>query len=103
MMVCRMESRSRDEVRAFATSWKMWSSCVWRAVSAPVACDIKAFLCWLAVSRLWHRVGTRAMNDSNEDGTAKMLNAQQKQSLTKQRLRSGSLLPRLHAKTSIRL
>src|SRR5438034_4060262 len=34
MMVCRIESRSNDEVRALATSWKMFSSCSLR--SAPV-------------------------------------------------------------------
>jgi len=43
------------------------------------------------------------MNDSNEDGTAQTPNTQQKQSLTNQRLRSGSFPPRLHAKTPILL
>src|SRR6516164_3600097 len=37
MIVCRMESRSSDDVRALATSWKIFSSCTCRFCSAPVA------------------------------------------------------------------
>src|SRR5207253_2789273 len=37
MMVCRMESRSSEEVRALATSWKMLSSWLCRLRSASVA------------------------------------------------------------------
>jgi hypothetical protein len=36
MMVCRMESRSNEEVRALATSWKMANSWLCRLRSASM-------------------------------------------------------------------
>ena len=46
MMVCRMESRSSDEVRALATSWKMPSSCTLRFRSAALVLNMHRSSMW---------------------------------------------------------
>ncbi len=43
MMVCRIESRSSDDVSALATSWKMVSSWLWRVNCVPVASGIPKY------------------------------------------------------------
>src|SRR5262249_21654131 len=66
IMVCRMESRSSDEVRALARSWKMVSSCDKRVGDVPAASGMLLVL----VGRIpdySFRVGGGAMNDSNQN------------------------------------
>src|SRR5208337_4197010 len=58
MMVWRMESRSSDEVRAFATSWKMFSSWLCRVSRVPVASD-------MGVSLLCNKMSNNLISESD--------------------------------------
>src|ERR1700736_3506962 len=76
MIVCRIESRLSEDVSAFATSWKMLSSCDRRIGEVPVASDMHSSFGVVWIGNYRFRSPPRATNDGNLNQSSQLSDPQ---------------------------